>query len=271
MPVHFPIITTGQESACVVYEALQHEGLRLRRGDILAVASKIISTCENRIVKLKDVRVTPQAKFLARRWKIDQRLAAVVSREADNILGGVNGFLLTITKGLLTPNAGVDLKNSPPGTATLWPANPDRSARQLRRNLQRRYKTTIGVEIVDSRVTALRLGTTGLAIGVSGFAPVRDRRGVRDIFGRPIRVTQANVADDIAAVAHLIMGESTERIGAVLIRGAAVAPDNEASGQFAKLTRKKCLIGSSLVTALVRRNRFKDADLIPPGHVTRTG
>jgi F420-0:gamma-glutamyl ligase len=173
-------------------------------------------------------------------------LAAVVIDEAEQILGGVNGFLLTVKNGILTPNAGVDLKNSPPGTATLWPINPDRSARQLRRNLERRYKTTIGVEIVDSHVTALRLGTVGLAIAVSGFVPIRDRRGIQDIFGRSIRVTQANVADDMAAAAHSLMGESAERVGAVLIRGAPVQACGRGNSGVIKLSAKKCLIANQL-------------------------
>jgi F420-0:gamma-glutamyl ligase len=183
---------------------------------------------------------------------MDERLAAEILNEADEILGGVYGFLLTVKNGIITPNAGVDLKNSPPGTATLWPINPDRSARQLRQYLEHRFKTSIGVEIVDSHVTALRLGTVGLAIGVSGFLPVQDRRGIRDLFGRSIRVTQANHADDMAAAAHFLMGESTERIGGVLIRGASVKANAGVDGGLAKLSRKKCLIGSSLANA----NRF---------------
>jgi coenzyme F420-0:L-glutamate ligase len=185
---------------------------------------------------------------------MDERLAAVVMNEAEQILGGVNGFLLTVKNGMLTPNAGVDVKNSPPGTATLWPINPDRSARQLRRNLERRYRTTIGVEIVDSHVTALRLGTVGLAIGVSGFVPIRDRRGIRDLFGRPIRVTQENVADDMAAAAHSLMGESAERVGAVIIRGASVQVSEAGNGGLIKLSRKKCLIGNSLPNLSVHKH-----------------
>lgn len=247
IPVHFPTVRPGEKLAGVVYDSLKDGGLTLRRGDILAVASKIASTCEGRVVKLNDVRVTARARRLSLRWRLDERLAAVVVKEADEILGGVNGFLLTVKNGILTPNAGVDLKNSPQGTATLWPANPDRSARQLRRSLERRFEARIGVEIVDSHVTALRLGTVGLAIGVSGFIPIRDHRGTRDLFGRAIRVTQANVADDLAAAAHFLMGESSERIGAVIIRGSAIEPDARADGRFAKLTRTKCLIGSSLM------------------------
>ena len=246
IPVHFPVVRPGEKLAQVVCDCLKDEGLTLRRGDIFAVASKIVSTCEGRVVRLTGVHVTARAKRLSDQWEIDERLAAVVVKEADEILGGVDGFLLTVTNGILTPNAGVDLKNSPPGTATLWPTNPDRSASQLRSRLQHRYKTKIGVLIVDSHVTPLRLGTVGLAIGLSGFVPIQDYRGVPDLFDRTIRVTQTNLADDIAAAAHLLMGESSERIGAVIIRGSAIGTDAKGDGRLLKLTQRKCLIGSAL-------------------------
>jgi coenzyme F420-0:L-glutamate ligase len=245
-PIRFPIVKPGDKLAKVVRDSLQNQGLRPHLGDTLAVASKIVSTCENRIVNLGEIHVTNKARSLANRWRIDERLATLVAREADEIIGGVPGFLLTSKNGILTPNAGIDLKNSPPGTATLWPIDPDRSARLLRRSLEQVYRNRVGVEIVDSHVTALRLGTVGLAIGVSGFAPIRDDRGVRDLFGRTIRVTQTNIADDIAAAAHMIMGESTERIGAVLIRGGAITRAGKGSGESAKLSRRRCLIGNSL-------------------------
>ena len=37
-----------------------------------------------------------------------------------------------------------------------------------------------------------------------------------------MKVTQTNIADDLAASAHILMGETRERIGAVLIRNASV-------------------------------------------------
>jgi len=246
IPIHFPIVRTGENLSQVVCDRLADEGIKLQRGDLLAVASKIVSTCEGRVVRLNDLPVTARGKRLAHKWGIEPRLCAAVIKEADQILGGVKGFLLTVKDGVLTPNAGVDLKNSPPGHVTLWPVNPDRSARQLRLNLERRYHKRIGVEIVDSHVTALRLGTVGLAIGVSGFVPVQDRRGVRDIFGRSIRVTQSNVADDLAAAAHLLMGESAERVGAVLIRGGTTRFHGVGNARIVQLKRKRCLIASNL-------------------------
>jgi coenzyme F420-0:L-glutamate ligase len=216
------------------------------RGDVVAVASKIVSTCEGRVIKLEKVKVTTTARRLAKKYEIDERLTTIVMNESDEIFGGVKGFLLTLKTGILAPNAGVDVKNAPPGTAILWPKNPDWSARNLLRSLERRFQTRVGVEVVDSRVTPLRLGTTGLAIGLSGFAAVRDDRSNLDLYGRIIRVTQTNVADDVAASAHLLMGEAADRIGAVVARNARVTRASS-DGRTAKMDLNKCLVGSSLV------------------------
>lgn len=148
--------------------------------------------------------------------------------------------------GILSANAGADVKNSPPRTATLWPTNPDASADILRHSLENEYHARIGVAIVDSRITPLRLGTTGLAIGSSGFDPIKDDRGKSDLYHRFVKVTQTNVADDLAATAHLLMAERNERIGLVVIRNAPVSMKGVDSSRT-KLTIRKCLVGSRLV------------------------
>lgn len=225
--------------------ALDRAGLRLDRMDVVAVASKVVSTCEGRIVRLSQVTATRRAVRLAKRWRINRQVAQLVLDEADEVLGGVGGFMSTVKNGIITANAGVDLKNSPAGTATLWPRDPDATARKLRAYLERRYGVPLGVEIVDSRVTPLRLGTGGLAIGTSGFLPVRDERRALDLYGRRVRFTQLNLADDLAACAHLLMGETRNRTGAVVIRNAPISRSDDDSRAL-RLSIKKCLIGSCL-------------------------
>jgi coenzyme F420-0:L-glutamate ligase/coenzyme F420-1:gamma-L-glutamate ligase len=176
---------------------------------------------------------------------MNSQLAQLVLEEADSIWGGVRGFLLTIKQGILTPNAGVDVKNSPTGTASLWPAHPNNSASSLRASLMRKDDVGIGVMIVDSRITPLRLGTVGLAIGISGFRTLQDDRGKCDLYGRRVKVTQTNLADDIASAAHLLMGERNERNGLVVIRDAHVTITNRAPANLV-LDARRCLIGSSL-------------------------
>lgn len=254
VPVQLPRIRAGESLATIILQTVERENLGLKSGDVLAVASKVVSTCEGRIAKLDDVRISNKTRRLGRRWGMDERLAGLVLDEAQAILGGVRGFLLTIKNGILTANAGVDLKNSPPGTATLWPKNPDASAAALRSALENSHGVRLGVEIVDSRLTPLRLGTTGLVIGLSGFMPVDDHRGKLDLYRRKVRVTRSNVADDLAASAHLLMGETKEKIGAVLIRNAPIVLSESANSRSATLRMERCLITSNIVSV---RKRFR--------------
>jgi coenzyme F420-0:L-glutamate ligase/coenzyme F420-1:gamma-L-glutamate ligase len=240
-------IRVGAQLSDVVLDSLKRRNLRLRKGDIVAVASKLVSICEGRVLCLSAVRPSRRAEQIGERWHIDKRLVEMVLHEADAMFGGVPGFLLTLKDGILTANAGIDLKNCPPDTAVLWPSNSDRSATKLRLFLQRSFGGRLGVMIVDSRVTPLRLGTVGLAIGVSGFSCVRDYRGVRDLYGRKIRITRVNIADDLAASTHLLMGEAGERIGIVAVRNAPIALRNLNDSDRARLDISKCLITNGLL------------------------
>lgn len=245
IPITLPTIKLGQQLDSIVPGTLRKHELRLRDGDVICVASKVVSIAENRIIPLEHKQISNAARRLAAKYSMNRHLTQIVLEEADSIMGGVRGFLLTIKQGILTANAGVDVKNSPTGTATLWPAHPDNSASSLRASLMRHENVRIGVVIVDSRVTPLRLGTVGIAIGLSGFRAIRDDRGKRDLYGRRVVVTQSNLADDLASAAHLVMGERDERNGLVVIRN---APVTMADGPPTKLTfdPKKCLIASNL-------------------------
>jgi len=246
IPVRLPLVRPGESLQLILQRALLGQKLRLHRGDIVCIASKVVSAAEGRIEFLSKQHVTRKARKYADRFRINPALAQIVIDEADEILGGVKGFLLTIKFGILSANAGVDVKNSPRGTATLWPADPDNSANLLRYSLETKYGTGLGVLVVDSRVTPLRLGTTGLAIGSSGFNPIRDDRGKIDLYNRTVKVTQTNLADDLAASAHLLMSERDERIGLVIVRNAPVQMRANVSSNL-KLAVRKCLVCSLLV------------------------
>jgi coenzyme F420-0:L-glutamate ligase/coenzyme F420-1:gamma-L-glutamate ligase len=246
IPVQLPTVQVGEDLSKILVRALGKHDLLLSNGDVLAVSSKVVAASEGRVVKLKSVRVTGTSRQLSRKWGIDPRLATLVMGEADRILGGVHGFLLTMKNGILTANAGIDLKNSPRGTATFWPHDADISAARLRKSLEQASGKRLGVIVVDSRVTPLRLGTVGLALGVSGFLAVRDVRGKPDIFGRKVKATQANIADDLASSAHILMGETNERHALVVIRGAPVLLHSGEDSRGALLGREKCLIASNI-------------------------
>ncbi len=94
---------------------------------------------------------------------------------------------------------------------------------------------------MDSSVAPLRLGTRGVALGAAGFKPISDRRGERDLFQKPLLITRHAVADDLASVAHLVMGQADERTPAALIRGAPVDFVGSASIDEMKISPDKCV------------------------------
>lgn len=225
----------------IIIEALNRQSLKIADGDILAIASKAAATVQNRLKRLESVKPSEKAKKLASKYDLEPSFVEVVLQESETVYGGVSKALLTLKDNILTANAGVDHKNSPLGYATLWPKNPFKVAENLRRELLARTGKRIGVLIVDSRVTPLRMGTTGLALAVAGFQPVRDCRRDKDLYGRSISITRHALADDLASAAHSIMGESNERMPFVLIKNAPVRHTETVKPSALVISAKQCL------------------------------
>ena len=110
-------------------------------------------------------------------------------QQADNIVSGIPGFLLTIKDGMIAPNSGIDKSNCPAGKIILYPKDSFKSAKYLRKKIFKKFGIKVGIVISDSRLMPTRIGCTGIAVGVSGFEPVNDERGKRDLFGKKLRVT----------------------------------------------------------------------------------
>lgn len=63
------------------------------------------------------------------------------------------------------------------------------------------------------------MGTVGVSIGVAGMPALVDLRGVEDLFGYKLRITQVGAADELAAAASLLMGQSAEGSPIIHARG----------------------------------------------------
>ena len=210
------------------------------------MASKVVSVAEENILPLGKIESTSFARKLGRRFNLPPDFVQVIIDEADDVYGGVSGVLLTRKNGDATANSGVDRKNAPPHAVIPWPLNPHQSSEKIRGAIYRKLGKNIGVVIVDSRVTPLRLGTVGLAIACSGFQPVRDERGVNDLYGRRVSITFQAVADGIAAAAHLLMGETRETTPFVLVRDAPVKLAHSDRSKVMTLQASDCLYMSQI-------------------------
>jgi len=94
----------------------------------------------------------------------------------------------------------------------LLPKDSFESAATIRDELMKRFELKeLGVLITDSRLFPLRAGVVGVALGYAGFQGIRDYRGMPDIFGRLLKLSQTDVADSLATAAVLCMGEGKEQ------------------------------------------------------------
>jgi coenzyme F420-0:L-glutamate ligase/coenzyme F420-1:gamma-L-glutamate ligase len=228
--VRMPVVNVGDDLVRLILECLSSQCLQLKNNDVLAITSKILSYSEGRVVELNKVKASNEAIQLAKRYSLAPEFAELILREADRIYGGVEKAVLTLKSGFMTPNAGIDSKNTPDDYAALWPRDPEKSAKNIREGIRGATGKSVAVLIVDSGLVPLRKGTNGLALAVAGFKPVRDNIGNRDLFGKRIIITRQAVADDMACAAHLLMGEGTEKTPVVLLRDAPVEFDDDVYG-----------------------------------------
>ncbi|MDE0446496.1 MAG: coenzyme F420-0:L-glutamate ligase [Spirochaetaceae bacterium] len=218
-----PLVQAGDDLAEILVAALAAADVAPMDGDVLVVTQKIVSKAEGRQVALDHVEPSPAAIDLAAETGKDPRLVQLILDQSTEVVRKAPGVLITRNRlGLVCANAGIDQSNLDHGasaTALLLPAAPDATAARLRRAIADRTGARIGVLISDSSNRPWRLGTVGIAIGAAGLAVLDDRRGSRDLYGRELQATLINRADAIAAAAVLVMGESTERTPAALVRG----------------------------------------------------
>ena len=208
-----PEVGEGDDVAALIAEAVQFED-----GDVLVIAHKIVSKSEGRVVPLADVEPSPRAREIA--GDDDPRHVETILREAVRIVRVRGSFVIAETRhGFICASAGVDASNAPEAdTLVLLPTDPDVSARRIRDGLSRLTGRTVAVVVTDSFGRPWRQGTTDVAIGIAGMAPLLDLRGTRDAAGYELRSTQIAVADELAGAAELVMGK-TQGVPAAVIRG----------------------------------------------------
>lgn len=241
-----PIVKTGDDLVQLTLESLHAQKLRLRENDVLVFTSKVVSCAEDRLVQLSEIKPSEKAKELSRRYGLTPEFAHLVLAEADKIYGGVPKAVLALKSGVLAANAGVDNKNSREGYVVLWPKDLQNSAKEIRNEMQRRTGKRVAVMIIDSGLVPFRIGTTGLALAVAGFKPIRDHRRNKDLYGKTITITRQAVADDLASAAHLMMGESAEKVPVVLVRDAPLDFDDSIHGPAEMMMpQRECIFMSS--------------------------
>jgi len=223
---NIPLIQIGDPLAKIILSSLHENEIRLHDGDIIVIAQKIVSKSEGRMVDLSCINPSSDAIKLATRSEKKPQLVELILRESRSVLRVRPGTIIVEHRlGFICANAGIDHSNvAGNGTETkecvlLLPENPDYSANMIRREMEETTGARLGVLIIDSHGRAWRMGTVGVAIGLSGLPGLVDLRGKPDLYGYTLRITQVGAADELAAAASLIMGQAAEGTPVVHVRG----------------------------------------------------
>ena len=225
LPVEgLPEIQEGDDLGAMIAAAA-----RLQDGDVVVVAQKAVSKAEGRIVRLDEVEPSQRARELAGPETNLPQLEVILA-ETARVVRSRGGLVIAETShGFVCASAGVDHSNTAePGTVILLPVDPDASAAAIRATLLVQTGTNVAVIVTDSFGRPFRKGTTDVAIGVAGLAPLRDLRGTTDRAGLTLRSTQVAVADEIAAAADLVRTSKADGLPAVIVRGLSLEGDGTA-------------------------------------------
>jgi coenzyme F420-0:L-glutamate ligase/coenzyme F420-1:gamma-L-glutamate ligase len=215
------LIQAGDNLPKIIVDAAKSGGVDLLDNDVIVVSQKIISKSEGELVDISTIKPSAKARAIAKRTKKDPRLVQLILRDSAQILRASRGVLIVKRKdGIICLNAGVDKSNVRGSTIyTRLPTNADRSAQKLRIDIEALSGKKIAVIVADTYSRPIRVGQVEFAIGIAGMEPIVDYRGEEDLFGYELKFKYVALADEIAAAAELVMGQGTERIPVVIMRG----------------------------------------------------
>jgi len=175
----------------------------LPENSVVAISSKIVALCENRIVPFEQ----------ATRDEL-------IQREAEYFIDpsfSPYGHHFTINGGTLVGSAGIDLSNAD-NNWVLWPRDSFSSANKAREFLCEKFsRKNIGVIITDSVSSPLRRGTKGEMLAWSGFEAVHNYVGDKDLFDRDFIMEMSGIGTSLAVAANVVMGEGAEQTPIAII------------------------------------------------------
>ncbi|MFV2014468.1 MAG: coenzyme F420-0:L-glutamate ligase, partial [Candidatus Heimdallarchaeota archaeon] len=236
------IIGWGDSVFDIFIESLRTEGFEIQDDDIIIITSKVYSMEQQSAAVLETIIPSQRAIELAKKSKLDPRIAQLVLDESNGeVYGAVYKAILAKTDSGLSSNAGIDQSNCPEGYALLLPSDPDKIARNFRDQVKQKFDKKIAVIITDSKTIPLKIGSSAIAIGIAGIDPIIDEKGKPDLYGEPMTLTRSALADNLATAGNLIMGETNERTPFGIIRGLDYEKVENVSIKSTIIPEKYCL------------------------------
>ncbi|MCK5660144.1 MAG: coenzyme F420-0:L-glutamate ligase [Methanosarcinales archaeon] len=238
-----PLIQEGDDLAGIITQRFD-----IQDNDVVVIASTIVSKAEGRYIILDDITPSEHAIKLGEKNGKDPRMYQAVLNEAKEVLVEIPFMLVEMPNGHICINAGIDDSNIEDGRLGILPENADASARQIRDDILAQTGCKVSVIITDTNGRAFRVGQTGVAVGISGMLPTYDWRGMSDLFGTILEVTEEAIADEIAAFANLLMGEGNGGTPVAIVRGLNLFSESDGIGALHRV-HESDVVRNSLMQA----------------------
>lgn len=211
----------------ILQKSLHKEIGGLKEGDILVISHTFLSKALGDFLSLENINPSAIAYKIAEgseligklHHPLDPQHIQLILDKSSRILRAFP-YLITETKhGFVSAHAGVDRSNV--GKEKMFialPEKPDAIAATLRAQIKEILGLDVTVILADSKGRPFRIGSVGIAVGISGINPLLDYRGEKDLYGRELQHKRVNIADEIVSAAQLVMGEADEGNPVVIIR-----------------------------------------------------
>ena len=242
-----PEINAGDDLSELIVEAAKRSGIDLENGDVVVIASKVVSKALGLVREVDGVKPGKRAGKIAKKAGVDARIVQLILEESDKLLFAIPVKKL-VEKGVLDiskmsrdvergysalnlyptvliverdkqlwSEAGIDQSNHPMGCCSIPPRSLDVVAKQLAEKIAEKTGKKVAVVVSDTEL--MPFGSLDFARGAYGILPVSRKFGEYDAYGKPKFGGLDHIAHEICCAAALLMGQCAESIPAVIVRG----------------------------------------------------
>lgn len=213
---NFPKITSKCDISQIIVDTIKNEKFLIKNGDILCIASKLLSKAEGNFINLNTIIPSNIAKNIHKKLpRKDPRLIQVIIDQTQDPTGKKlqieNNFIgAFLPNDLFLTSGGVDKYHD--NIVLTLPHNCDKIARNISVRIQQELGIKLAVIITDSDGRIDKVGATQVAVGLYGINGLR-----RTTFRKKNNVE--TICDMLAAASGLIMGQRRSGFPLVKISG----------------------------------------------------
>lgn len=246
--LRLPEVRPRDDLVKLILEAASRDAGGLEDGDILVITSKVVSKAYGFLIKLDEINPSKKALKIAKKVNENPCFIQAILDNSDEILFVVP-FLKLVEEGVINveklsknptkvlkaikkfpciffvrregqiySDAGLDSSNHPEGVLSFPPKNPDKIAKEIRSRILERTGKSVAVLISDTEFMPF-LGSLDIARGCSGLQAISKKFGELDRYGKPKFGGADHIAHELACASALLMGQTSESIPVVIVRG----------------------------------------------------